>query len=80
MTPRHGNRVRRVSGDDVNRELRAAEACEQCRSSDPTREEIERRAYQLYLDRNGLPGDPVADWLQAEAELRARQVDDSQID
>jgi hypothetical protein len=35
----------------------------------PTREEIELRAYQIYLDRGGAPGQDVEDWLQAEHEL-----------
>ena len=28
--------------------------------------EIEQIAYELYLERGGRPGDPVADWLTAE--------------
>jgi hypothetical protein len=37
----------------------------------PTHEQISRRAYEIYLQRDGLPGNPLADWLIAEAELRA---------
>ncbi|MCI0390914.1 MAG: DUF2934 domain-containing protein [Acidobacteria bacterium] len=37
---------------------------------EPTQEEIERRAYELYLARGGAPGQDVDDWLQAECELR----------
>ena len=37
----------------------------------PTHEEISRRAYEIYLERNGAPGDPHSDWLRAEAELTA---------
>jgi hypothetical protein len=37
----------------------------------PSPEEIALRAYHIYLDRNGAPGDPHADWLRAEAELAA---------
>lgn len=42
----------------------------------PTRQQIRERAYQIYLARNGAPGDPTADWLQAERELieEARQI------
>jgi hypothetical protein len=29
------------------------------------------RAYEIFIARNGAPGDPVSDWLQAERELRA---------
>lgn len=35
-------------------------------------EEIRRRAYELYLERNGAPGDPAMDWLTAEREVRSR--------
>ena len=35
----------------------------------PTREEIELRAYHLYLERGGASGQDVEDWLQAEREL-----------
>jgi|HubBroStandDraft_6_1064221.scaffolds.fasta_scaffold42406_3 hypothetical protein len=34
--------------------------------------EIERRAYELYLERGGGDGHDVDDWVQAERELRAR--------
>ena len=39
--------------------------------SKPTYEQIALRAYQIYLERNGAPGDPHSDWLRAEAELAA---------
>jgi hypothetical protein len=35
----------------------------------PTNEAIQLRAYQIYLERNGAPGDPLADWVRAETEL-----------
>jgi hypothetical protein len=37
-------------------------------SNSPTQEEIERRAYEIYL-RRGTTGDPLTDWLTAEKEL-----------
>jgi len=37
-------------------------------------EEIRRRAYELYLQRNGQAGDPNRDWLVAEREVRARHA------
>jgi hypothetical protein len=33
-------------------------------------EEIRRRAYEIYLERDGRAGDALADWLRAERELR----------
>ncbi len=35
----------------------------------PTREQIEVRAYEIYLQRGGEDGRPEDDWLQAEQEL-----------
>lgn len=35
-------------------------------------DEIRRRAYEIYLERNGSPGDEYQDWLSAEREVRAR--------
>lgn len=35
----------------------------------PTREEIELRAYQIYIERGGAHGQDAEDWLQAECEL-----------
>jgi len=37
-------------------------------------EEIRRRAYELYLQRNGKAGDPNRDWIVAEREVRARHA------
>ncbi len=36
----------------------------------PSREEIARRAYELYLARGGAEGSEQEDWLQAERELQ----------
>ena len=41
-------------------------------SPEPTREDIERRAYEIYLERGGTEGCELEDWLQAERELRQR--------
>ena len=35
----------------------------------PTHEQIERRAYQIYLEHGFHPGNDLADWLAAEKEL-----------
>jgi hypothetical protein len=41
-------------------------------SGPPSQEAIAARAYALFLARGGAHGDDWADWLQAEAELRAK--------
>ena len=46
-----------------------------CQATDwqePTEEEIRKRAYELYLEREREFGAPVDDWLEAEAELLLR--------
>jgi len=73
MTLRHGNRVRKNGGEQVVRELQAAEAG-QLADGGPTEDEIRRRAHEIYLSRNGAPGNAEVDWLQAECELRARKT------
>jgi hypothetical protein len=35
-------------------------------------EKIQQRAYEIYLERNGAPGDPLDDWVRAERELLAK--------
>lgn len=72
MTLRHGNRVRKNGGEQVVRDLQAAEVGEPA-DSGPTADEIRQRAYEIYLSRNGAPGSVEVDWLQAEMELRARR-------
>ena len=39
--------------------------------SRPTREEIALRAYHIYLERGGTPGNALDDWTRAERELLA---------
>lgn len=51
----------------VGSESRIAEA-------HPTREEIELRAYQIYVERGGADGHDVDDWLLAEREHAEREV------
>jgi len=36
----------------------------------PSHEEIRRRAYEIYLERQGHAGDALDDWLRAERELQ----------
>jgi hypothetical protein len=37
--------------------------------SRPTPEQIQLRAYEIYLKRCGAPGNELQDWVQAEREL-----------
>jgi Protein of unknown function (DUF2934) len=37
----------------------------------PNRDEVRRRAYEIYLQRGGVPGQELEDWLQAEREIES---------
>jgi hypothetical protein len=41
------------------------------RVTKPSHDEIAEKAFQIYLERNGAPGDPMQDWIRAEQELSA---------
>jgi hypothetical protein len=41
------------------------------RRQEPSHQDIERRAYELYEQRDGADGSALVDWLEAERELRA---------
>jgi hypothetical protein len=41
----------------------------QATAGTPTREEIEVRAYEIFVERGGTHGLDMEDWLQAEREL-----------
>jgi hypothetical protein len=38
-------------------------------NSAPRLEQIQARAYEIYLERRGAPGNQIEDWLRAEREL-----------
>lgn len=69
-----GDPARRKGGEANGREAerRMAATAEPGRDS-LSREEIERRAYALFLERGGTHGDDWSDWLRAETELRGER-------
>jgi hypothetical protein len=40
-------------------------------NNQPTQEEIALRAYQIYLERGGVPGNEFEDWMEAQRQLAA---------
>jgi hypothetical protein len=50
-------------------EKSSSESQPQTASGAPTPEEIELRAYEIYIERGGAHGQDEEDWLQAESEL-----------
>lgn len=37
-------------------------------------EEIQKRAYEIFLERGDRPGSPLDDWLKAKAELEQKRL------
>jgi hypothetical protein len=44
--------------------------------TEPAEDEIQARAYEIYLERGGGEGNEIDDWLQAERELRGKTDQD----
>ena len=51
--------------------LQSANA-ERGRRSSPSPEEIRQRAFEIYMERGGIHGCELDDWLQAERELQEK--------
>jgi hypothetical protein len=43
-------------------------------------EKIQLRAYEIYLERNGAPGNPLEDWVRAEREVLQKARKNSKKD
>ena len=54
-----------------------APAWETPEESLPLEERIRQRAYEIYSLRGDKPGSELEDWLQAEAEIRQADADES---
>jgi len=62
-----GNRNVTLEHDTSPRQSHAEDASAKHAGS---HEEIKRRAYEIYRERDGLPGDALGDWLRAEREFQ----------
>jgi hypothetical protein len=63
---KRGRRVSTAAATPRARLQRASRASSIVRPGD---DQVRLRAYELYLQRDGRPGDPLEDWLRAEREL-----------
>jgi len=45
---------------------------EERRRTVPTSEEIRQRAFEIYIERGGIHGSDLDDWMQAERELQEK--------
>jgi hypothetical protein len=49
-----------------------SENAEQGRGNGPSPEEIRKRAFEIHIERGGIHGCDLNDWLQAERELQEK--------
>ena len=61
-----------VPGHQALQAMSGTEIGEPLSNGGPTLEAIERRAYEIYLERGGQEGRAIDDWLEAERQLRGR--------
>lgn len=64
---RVGNRAGNPTASDISG--KKSEYADPSGGRAPTDDEIQLRAYRIYLDRDGRHGYDLDDWLQAEREL-----------
>ena len=50
-----------------------SDTAEQVIKDEPTPEEIRQRAFEIHIERGGIYGCDLDDWLQAERELQQKQ-------
>ena len=62
-------RARRVSTAAAAPRARSRSTPRASSGVGPGDDQVRLRAYELYLQRDGRPGDPLEDWLRAEREL-----------
>lgn len=55
-------------------------AKEQSTTNAPTAEEIRKRAFEIHLERGGIHGCDLDDWLRAERELREKYGQSNGVD
>ena len=70
-----GERTRREPSNETEGQDAGAEGMQfgdREAERDISYDDVRNRAHEIYLGRGGSEGDPVADWLEAEREVRNR--------
>jgi len=52
---------------------------EQSTKNAPTPEEIRKRAFEIHIERGGIHGCDLDDWMQAERELQEKYIGSSDV-
>jgi hypothetical protein len=61
-----------ASAQTMSRSILRLNVAEESRNNGPTLAEIRERAFEIHIERGGIHGCDVDDWLQAERELQEK--------
>ena len=59
-----------TSAENIPRSIRRLNVAEESRNNGPTLAEIRKRAFEIHIERGGIHGCDLDDWLLAERELQ----------
>jgi hypothetical protein len=61
-----------TSAQTMSRSILRSHVAEESRSDGPSLAEIRERAFEIHIERGGIHGCDLDDWLQAERELQEK--------
>ena len=61
-----------TNAENIPRSIFRLNVAEESRNNEPTLAEIRERAFEIHIERGGIHGCDLDDWLQAERELQEK--------
>jgi len=61
-----------TNAQTMSRSIRRSNVAEESRNNGPSLAEIRERAFEIHIERGGIHGCDLDDWLQAERELQEK--------
>jgi hypothetical protein len=61
-----------TNAENIPRSIRRLNVAEESRNNGPTLAEIRKRAFEIHIERGGIHGCDLDDWLLAERELQEK--------
>ena len=61
-----------TNAQTMSRSIRRSNVAEESRNNGPSLAEIRERAFEIHIERGGIHGCDLDDWLQAERELQGK--------
>jgi hypothetical protein len=61
-----------ANAESISKITPQSDIAEEAAKHEPTQEEIRQRAFEIHIERGGIHGCDLDDWLQAERELQEK--------